>query len=62
MDGLRKTGVGQVVPALAVASAAGSGVGDDPAADQFGYLGDDGVSESSKSVHPMGNPMNHSAH
>jgi hypothetical protein len=37
-------------------------VGDDEAADDFGDLGDYGVSESSKSVHPAGNPMSHSTH
>jgi hypothetical protein len=28
----------------------------------LGYLGDDGVAEASKSVHPAGNPMSHSTH
>ena len=28
----------------------------------FGDLGDDGVAESSKSVHPAGYPMSHSTH
>jgi hypothetical protein len=34
----------------------------DEAADDFGDLGYYGVSESSKSVHPAGNPMSHSTH
>jgi len=31
-------------------------------ADVFGGLWDYGVSEGSKSVHPVGNPMSHSTH
>jgi hypothetical protein len=34
----------------------------DETPDVFGYLGDDGVSESVQSVHPRGNPMSHSTH
>jgi hypothetical protein len=30
--------------------------------DEFGDLWDYGVSESSQSLHPMGNPMSHSTH
>src|SRR5262245_48532619 len=30
--------------------------------DQLGDLGDDGVSECSKSVHPAANPISHSTH
>ena len=33
---------------------------DDRPANQFNDLGDDGVSEASKSVHPIGNPISHS--
>ncbi len=29
---------------------------------EFGDLGDDGISEGPKSVHPRGNPMSHSTH
>jgi hypothetical protein len=35
---------------------------DDPAAYPLGHLGNYGVAESSKSVHPAGNPMSHSTH
>jgi hypothetical protein len=35
---------------------------EDCAADDFGDLRDDGVSEGSKAVHPRGNPMSHSTH
>ena len=38
------------------------GVCHDHASDQFGDLGDYGVSESFKSVHPLGNPISHSTH
>jgi hypothetical protein len=31
-------------------------------ADPFGYLWDNGVSETSQSVHPTGNPISHSTH
>jgi hypothetical protein len=37
-------------------------VGDDALAEPLGDLGDEGVSEGSKSVHPVGNPMSHSTH
>jgi hypothetical protein len=38
------------------------GLGHDVSSDPFGDLGDDGVAEASKSVHPVGNPMSHSTH
>ena len=34
----------------------------DQSADKLGNLGDYGVAEASKSVHPPGNPMSHSTH
>jgi hypothetical protein len=37
-------------------------VGDDALAEPLGDLRDEGVSEGSKSVHPVGNPMSHSTH
>jgi hypothetical protein len=37
-------------------------VGDDAAAEPLRDLGDEAVSEGSKSVHPSGNPMSHSTH
>lgn len=36
--------------------------GYDSSADEFCDLGDDGVSETSDAVHPIGNPMSHSTH
>src|SRR5690606_26967149 len=36
--------------------------GYDSSSDEFRDLGDDSVSETSDSVHPIGNPMSHSTH